>query len=737
MFLIFSVFVVHVVFLVSVFDIYFKSPIVHGMTPQSSPLEPPARRLVLMVADGLRADFFFEADDLKNKRNAPHLRSIIEERGVWGVSHTRVPTESRPGHVALIAGLYEDPSAVAKGWKENPVEFDSVFNESRYTWSWGSPDILPMFAKGASGNHVYIDTYEPEVEDFGGRLSTSRLDTWVFRKVEEFLNYAKTDAALNEKLHQDRIVFFLHLLGLDTAGHTHKPHSVEYKENIKIVDAGIKKIEEIIEEFYHYDKKTAYVFTADHGMTDWGSHGAGDRSETETPLVAWGAGVREPRPSTGSNPPSPASWGLGHLTRSDVNQADVAPLMASLIGVPVPVNSVGILPRDYLGVTEHKLSELMFSNARQMAAQYNKKRELAKAGALSWIYREFSLLSENKETELMDQIHSHISAKRYIESIAVSEKLISLSLLGLEYYQNYYQHFLLSCITIAFLGWIAWLLLSLVDDMNFHRKNSLLLDVQHEASKDKKMLNLIRSRICAGGRWVNITFMFLVILTVMLIFLQMLSRQFYIYCLLPELIWWAVARHWAALRASMFHVRDLMGLRRLLMLFIFHVIGIEILVVSFFYRYFLSIGMLGLAAWPVIFPLDQSVQFPLLAGWVSSCLFLAVFPLLPVVGREPNTQLVALSGWLFLILVAYCAWRLETCAVDSKDRFHSCCVVAVQLVMLPTAIWDLVSTAENIKNKQGLPGVNQFVSWSLLDTTVPFIGLQGDKKKCHADRLSC
>lgn len=63
-------------------------------------------------------------------------------------------------------------------------------------------------------------------------------------------------------------------------------------------------------------------------------------------------------------------------------------------------------------------------------------------------------------------------------------------------------------------------------------------------------------------------------------------------------------------------------------------------VVSFFYRYFLSIGMLGLAAWPVIFPLDQSVQYPLLAGWVSSCLFLAVFPLLPVVGRDPNTQLV-------------------------------------------------------------------------------------------------
>ena len=115
--------VLHVIFSTSIFEITFSSPVVK-VERRYSAGKGEAKRLVLIVADGLRADkVFMEYVDppfldysplphpLEDRPHAissagrttpaPFLRNLIQSGNAkYGVSHAGVPTESRPGHVA-------------------------------------------------------------------------------------------------------------------------------------------------------------------------------------------------------------------------------------------------------------------------------------------------------------------------------------------------------------------------------------------------------------------------------------------------------------------------------------------------------------------------------------------------------------------------------------------------------------------------------------------------------------
>uniref|UniRef100_A0A8C8E1J0 GPI ethanolamine phosphate transferase 1 n=1 Tax=Oryzias sinensis TaxID=183150 RepID=A0A8C8E1J0_9TELE len=573
---------VHVVFFLSIFDIYFTSPLVHGMTPQSTQMNPPASRLVLVVADGLRADSLFTL--LPN--GSSRTPRVIEENGTWGVSHTRVPTESRPGHVALIAGFYEDVSAVAKGWKENPVEFDSVFNESRHTWCWGSPDILPMFAKGASGDHVYTHTYPAVEEDFAS-TDASRLDSWVFTQVKVFF------ILFEHILLMDKNIFFLHLLGIDTNGHAHRPMSEEYLNNIGLVDKGIAELVPVMEEFFGHDGRTAYVFTSDHGMTNWGSHGAGHPSETLTPLVVWGAGVNVAQRVT--EPQSYEDhflqeWKLEHIRRVDVNQADIAPLMASLVGVPIPVNSVGVLPILYLNNSGQFKAESMYTNAIQVLEQFKIKMMQKKETTLSFFFTPFQYLTESKQAEITHKARILIQLEKYNEAISLCQSLISLSLEGLLYYHTYDRFFLGCSVVLGFVGWTSYVILVI---LKTHRSSRTV------------------AKLC----------MCVAVMITAFLLIQRSPVTYYIYCLLPVPVWFVVYKD----------------------------------------------------CFSLVFEQFRSLS------WFLGCLCLSAFPLMPVVGREPNLHL--------MLLVAVCA-----------------CV--------PTF------THSSLQQKRGLPLLNQIISWSTLGSSI-------------------
>jgi phosphatidylinositol glycan class N len=238
---------------------------------------------------------------------APFLRSLIlNGSAAWGISHTRVPTESRPGHVALLAGMYEDPSAVLKGealasvqargdsfalkgWKVNPIQFDSVLSASPHAYAMGSPVRLSssqvLQLRWCRTLCRYSRARKTTTSTLGStplRWRTLRrvsfpchcclpvstfkdaveLDVWVLDKFAALL--ANTSEAAT--LRQPGTMIFLHLLGLDTTGHAYRPQSMEYFRNIQAVDALLKRVVQLVQEFFE-DDRTAFIFTADHGMS--------------------------------------------------------------------------------------------------------------------------------------------------------------------------------------------------------------------------------------------------------------------------------------------------------------------------------------------------------------------------------------------------------------------------------------------------------------------------------------
>ncbi|KAG9231212.1 GPI ethanolamine phosphate transferas-like protein [Amylocarpus encephaloides] len=716
----------HLVYIRSIFDIYFVSPIVSGMRPfeveRTAAVEAPSKRLVLFVGDGLRADKAFQSfpepypkndADLEPRPLAPFLRSRVLEHGTFGVSHTRVPTESRPGHVALIAGLYEDVSAVTTGWKLNPVNFDSVFNRSRHTWSWGSPDILPMFQLGAVPGRVDADMYAAEEEDFS--QDAVHLDLWVFDKVKALFAEAATNSTLNAALREDKIVFFLHLLGLDTNGHAYRPYSKEYLNNIKVVDEGIKEITNLIEDFYN-DDKTAFVFTADHGMSDWGSHGDGHPDNTRTPLIAWGSGVAKPVTTPGAvalgHDELSSDWGLDHIQRHDVAQADVAALMAYLAGLAFPVNSVGELPLSYISQEIAARSEAFLANAKGILDMYRVKEEQKIRTELR--YRPYGPLgdSEHSIDYRISSIQTLIDEGRHEEAIKETAALVQVGLAGLRYLQTYDWLFLRALITIGYLGWVAFSLTTVIDLHVLHGKAETCRTLPSTLFFSSVLMVLYASFITSKS-----------------------PVTYYAYAIFPVGFWEEVfARRKALVEGKnvLFgHIASIGSGIALVVKFLIALLLIESLALGYTHREVFTYLFVGAASWPLFYGAGFLRQYSLLAiTWTIACLAMSTFTLLPALKVE-DTNLVTSGGALMsLIGITYLLFQKSLLgrskiATDSmaspKDTLSRALVgIQVGLIILITAVTR--SSVASLQAKTGLPKGNQLVGWAalVLSLIMPF-----------------
>lgn len=109
---------------------------------------------------------------------------------------------------------------------------------------------------------------------------------------------------------------------------------------------------------------TLFVFCGDHGMNDAGNHGASSAGETSPALLF----VSPKLQAIQTNAHAPLPEDDSFQFYSSVEQSDLAPTLAALLGFPIPKNNLGVLIPEFLPLWSKKEDQvqLLLRNAHQI-----------------------------------------------------------------------------------------------------------------------------------------------------------------------------------------------------------------------------------------------------------------------------------------------------------------------------------------------------------------------------------
>ncbi|KAL1092759.1 hypothetical protein V6Z11_D07G246500 [Gossypium hirsutum] len=546
----------------------------------------------------------------------------------------------------------------------------------------------------------------------------SFLDEWSFDQFQSLLNRSNEDPKLKRLLEQDNLVVFLHLLGCDSNGHAHRPFSSIYLNNVKVVDHIAERVYNLLENYYK-DNRTSYIFTADHGMSDKGSHGDGHPSNTDTPLVVWGAGVQHPRPVTAKDhsdhvlrfidqhlhdTPTPKEWDLDGIERVDVNQADIAPLMSTLLGLPCPVNSVGNLPLGYVDMKEEEEVEAVLANTKQILNQFLRKSQIKQSHSL--FFKPFKPLASY--SSMLNQIEELLSARDYKAAMQLSENLRSLALKGLHYFQTYDLLMLMAMITLGYISWMVFLVLHVLQAYTL-----LPGDIFRKEEAVRQKSNTGKAQLCGC--------LFMAVVSVLL-FLERSPPLYHAYFAMTIFLWTQILNEYKFIKALWRYLRGRESdyVIKLLALGVVSVIILELLVHSFTERKLYTWCFLIVGAIASIY-LYKSIP------WRSgipvfvclTCWFLSLFTLMPAEIPD-NNKLVNASGVMVIVIGLTGKWLDLKAGVNRfwfgicnhekrQPRFPMLFQLQALLVGLSSVMVFLSTSHRTVK--QELHTIHQLMNW--------------------------
>jgi phosphatidylinositol glycan class O len=276
-------------------------------------------RAVVVVVDALRYDFTVPVEDDEAFHNAfPFL---------W-------ETAVREPNRAFLRPFIADPptstlqrlKGLTTGTLPTFVDVGSSFSGTAI-----EEDNLLMQFKDAGRRIVHLgdDTWESLFPGyFEGNLSRAydSFNVWDLHTVDNGV-IEHIFPLMDRKSDWD--VAIGHCLGVDHAGHRYGPNHPEMTKKLRQMDGFIRDLAATI------DDKTVLIVMGDHGMDSKGDHGG--ESEDEVEAALW---MYSPKGVFGRTKPEYVTPPTTAKSRP-VNQIDLVPTLALLMGIPIPFNNLG------------------------------------------------------------------------------------------------------------------------------------------------------------------------------------------------------------------------------------------------------------------------------------------------------------------------------------------------------------------------------------------------------------
>ncbi|KAJ5545350.1 Alkaline phosphatase-like alpha/beta/alpha [Penicillium sp. DV-2018c] len=306
-------------------------PLIPGLatfddTRENATVPAPFDKVIFMVVDALRSDFVYS-----NGSGFTFTQSLIRSGAALPfTAYASSPTVTMPRLKAITTGSV-------------PSFLDVILN---------------IAESDTTSTLAYQDTWLAQIKATGGRLAMYGDDTWLklfpgmFDRADGTTSFFVSDFTEvdhnvtrhipNELAQDDWSALIMHYLGLDHIGHKAGPKSPFMIPKQREMDSVVTDIYTAMQQKDHL-QSTLFVLCGDHGMNEAGNHGGSSAGETSPALL-----FISPRFEDLGGRGSPVEESGDMQYYQTVNQADIAPTLAGLLGLPIPLNSLGVFITDFL-----------------------------------------------------------------------------------------------------------------------------------------------------------------------------------------------------------------------------------------------------------------------------------------------------------------------------------------------------------------------------------------------------